>query len=142
MEFLKEIEKILPLLLLGTAITQIWYLWFNVIRQKRTEKKLESMLKSHEHDFQAMLESYNKEKKFLHLTGENSKSDFKDIVLMAFVRSQINQLEKRERVMMNKVIERKNTENQIRYVHKLISDIGFNTLLKSPPKAASLHTHS
>jgi hypothetical protein len=33
-------------------------------------------------------------------------------------------------VMMNKVIERKNTENQIRYIYKLFSDIGFDTLFK------------
>jgi hypothetical protein len=77
-----------------------------------------------------MISSYDNEKKTLFLKGEHSKMDFVDLMMLTFVKNHINDLKSSEKVMMNKVIERKNTENQIRYIYKLFSDIGFDTLFK------------
>ncbi|WP_179415367.1 hypothetical protein HDF19_09920 [Mucilaginibacter sp. E4BP6] len=127
-------ENVLFLGLASGALGQIIYLVFNIYKQKKAEKKLESLIVKNENEFLKMIEEYKTKKKLLHLNSEHAKDDFDELMLMTFVKNQINLLNESEKRMMNKVIERKNTENQKRYISKLFEDIKFNDFLNS-------HTH-
>jgi len=123
-----------PALIASAAILQLVYLLSDILRQKKAEKNLEKLLKEHESEFHKMLSSYKKEHSKLYFKGD-SKNDFDELMMLAFVKNHINQLRTSEKSMMNKVIERKNKENQIRYVYKLISDIGFDRFFKGEKNA-------
>lgn len=127
-------ENILFSAIIAGAVIQIIYLCYNVYRQKRAEKKLEVLIVKNENEFLKMLDEYRTKKKLLHLNSENAEVDFDQLMVITFIKNQINLLEDSEKKMMNKVIDRKTSENQKRYISKLFSDIGFNDFLNK-------HTH-
>jgi hypothetical protein len=120
-------ETLISLSLSITTFISFAYLVYCIYRQKRAEKKLEFLIKAHKDELQRMIRDYKG--KAPHSANSSVKSEFGELVTITFVKNQINLMSKSDKAMMHKVIERKNYENQQRYISKLFYDSGLSNLL-------------
>ncbi|MBB5397447.1 hypothetical protein [Mucilaginibacter sp. AK015] len=126
-------EDLIGVLAIGMVGINFLYLGFNIYRQRIAEKKLEKLIKKHEADLLKMINDKNYKAQF-YLSNKRSKEDFENLMMITFVNNQINQLSKYDKLMMKKIIERKSSENQQRYISKLFQDIGLSSLLHNSKK--------
>ncbi|QHS55018.1 hypothetical protein GWR56_05500 [Mucilaginibacter sp. 14171R-50] len=126
-------EDLIGVLAIGMVGINFLYLGFNIYRQRIAEKKLEKLIKKHEADLLKMINDKNYKAQF-YLSNKRSKEDFENLMMITFVNNQINHLSKYDKLMMKKIIERKSSENQQRYISKLFQDIGLSSLLHNSKK--------
>jgi predicted glycosyltransferase involved in capsule biosynthesis len=108
---------IIPILVSCCAI----WLIYNIILQKRIELKLEKLMKAHEQEFIRMLkESYKYHK------NEDINEEVINELILKYFKKQVMFLSQYEKTTMNKVVDRKKSADQVRYISKLYEESGLS----------------
>lgn len=110
------------LIIVVMIIGSLFYLFLNMFWQLRAMKRLEKNIRNHRSTLEA---NFNKKVK------ESIISTHQDELILMLLRKEISDLkESKDRVVLQKTLDRKNYSNQKRFAFKIFSESGMDKVLK------------